>query len=145
MIVDGNEIEVLKKRIKNLHLYVLSDGKIRVSAPIRMTLREIEEFIHSKAAWIEKHQNIIAKRQPTEPMKCVDGESVVLWGEKYTLIFKENEKINCARLNGDCVIFNLKRSFNGEEKKLLIELWQKEKLKEEIPPLIQKWQKILEV
>lgn len=143
MIVDGNEIEVLKKQIKNLHLYILPDGKIRVTAPIRMTSKELEDFIHSKFAWIEEKKKVMAKMH--EPPRLDDIESVTLWGKKYSLVFNKTENNYGARLNGDCVIFNLKRSFNGEEKKLLIELWQKEKLKEEIPPLIQKWQKILGV
>ena len=62
-------IEVTKKKIKNLHLKIcLPDGRVCISAPIRMSLQAIREFALSKVDWIKKHQKKISFFQRIDPM-----------------------------------------------------------------------------
>ena len=55
---------VIRKRVKNLRIVVTPpDGQVKVTAPAFVSERAIAEFVESKAAWISKHQQRIA-RQP---------------------------------------------------------------------------------
>ena len=59
-ILDGREVWVTRKAIKNIHLRIKPpDGRIEVSAPLVVSDREIERFIQSKRSWIEKAQTRI--------------------------------------------------------------------------------------
>ncbi len=66
----GFEVHLARKRIKNLHLRVKPpDGRVEVSAPLRMPLDRIEAFICQKAAWIRRQQEAIA----TAPMSAAES------------------------------------------------------------------------
>lgn len=62
------EYSLNRKRVKNLNLRIRTDCSIAVSAPLKMPQREIEAFLCSKAAWIIKHQEKLAKVSP--PPAC---------------------------------------------------------------------------
>ena len=50
-------VDVVLKDIKNIHLSVyLPTGKVRISAPSRMTLDTIRFFAISKLGWIKQQQ-----------------------------------------------------------------------------------------
>ena len=55
--------ELIRSNRKNIALQIKSDGLIIVRAPLRMAAKDIQRFVDSKAAWIEKHLAIIQQRQ----------------------------------------------------------------------------------
>ena len=53
--ISGILIEVCKKEIKNMHLYVKPpNGKVMVSAPLSMSDETIERFVRTRASWIRR-------------------------------------------------------------------------------------------
>lgn len=51
--IKGENIRVEKKKIKNLYLRISpADGEIRISAPERMAIKHIENFVLEKWDWI---------------------------------------------------------------------------------------------
>ena len=57
LVIDGIPVEVSRKKIKNMYLYVKPpEGRVSVSAPLRMRGWEIERFIRQKRSWIERRQ-----------------------------------------------------------------------------------------
>ena len=55
--------ELIRSNRKTIALQIKGDGRIIVRAPLRMAARDIQRFVDSKAAWIEKHLAIIQQRQ----------------------------------------------------------------------------------
>ena len=55
--------ELTRKRVKNLNLRVGEGGAVRVSAPARTPLREIDRFVASHEAWIEQAQERVRIRE----------------------------------------------------------------------------------
>ena len=55
--------ELIRSNRKTIALKIKGDGRIIVRAPLRMAARDIQRFVDSKAAWIEKHLGIIQQRQ----------------------------------------------------------------------------------
>ncbi len=59
--------ELIRSNRKTIALQIKGDGRIIVRAPLRMAERDIQRFITSKAAWIEKHLvSIQPRRNPVE-------------------------------------------------------------------------------
>ncbi len=56
----GMDIQLSRKRVKNINLRVRSDGTVAVSAPAWVGLPEIERFVVSKRAWIQRAQRSCA-------------------------------------------------------------------------------------
>ena len=56
-----------RSRRKTLAIHIKPNGSIEVRAPLRLAKSEIERFITSKTAWIEKKKTQIATRKPAEP------------------------------------------------------------------------------
>ena len=55
--------ELIRSNRKNIALQIKSDGLIIVRAPLRMAAKDIQHFVDSKAAWIEKHLAVIQQRR----------------------------------------------------------------------------------
>ncbi len=73
-VIDGIAVEIVRKNIKNMYLRVLPpEGRVVISAPIRMSEKTIRKFIESKYDWIQKQQKKILKRQE-ENMEIIDSK-----------------------------------------------------------------------
>ena len=55
--------ELIRSNRKTIVLQIKDGGRIIVRAPLRMAAKDIQRFVDSKAAWIEKHLAIIQQRQ----------------------------------------------------------------------------------
>lgn len=55
--------ELIRTNRKAIAIQIKGDSHIIVRAPLRMAARDIQRFVDSKAAWIEKHLAIIQQRQ----------------------------------------------------------------------------------
>ncbi|KAB8292039.1 metal-dependent hydrolase [Bifidobacterium avesanii] len=63
----GIAVRLTRKPIKNLYVRVKPpDGRVEISAPMRMSMRRIEAFVEERREWILAHQrNVIAARERT--------------------------------------------------------------------------------
>ena len=146
LCIEGIEIEVQKKKIKNLNLSVMSpEGIVRVSAPNRMSDIEIRNFVMTKIAWIKKHQEKF-KNRPKEPeLHYVSGEKLCLWNKRYTLEVVHSNKCNDVRIEEEIIVMQTREFSTSEQRAKILDAWYRENLKREIPYLIEKWQKIIGV
>ena len=55
--------ELIHTSRKAIAIQIKGDSRIIVRAPLRMAAKDIQRFVDSKAAWIEKHLAIIQQRQ----------------------------------------------------------------------------------
>ncbi|HDQ40098.1 MAG TPA: DUF45 domain-containing protein [Desulfonatronum sp.] len=94
---NGIQIVVEFKKIKNLHLRILSaGGLVRVSAPKQLALKHIHAFVLSKLAWIKRHQERIAACNHQLPLRYEDAEIHQVWGQPCRLCIVE---IDHARIS----------------------------------------------
>lgn len=77
--IGGLEIWLTRKSIKSMHLRVKPpDGRIEVSAPLRLPMRTIERFVLEKQGWIEAQQRAIAASPRVEAAQA-SPEEVAQW------------------------------------------------------------------
>lgn len=68
MNVDGLEVQVVRKPIKNMYLRVKPpDGNVVISAPKRMRDKDIAAFVRARHAWIEANQSKIRANRRQDP------------------------------------------------------------------------------
>ena len=71
----GIAVHVTRKPIKNMYLRIKPpEGRVEVSAPMRMTDRRIAEFVAARREWIEdQRRRVIEARERTLGMSGVGG------------------------------------------------------------------------
>ena len=86
-------MDVVLKDIKNVHLSVHPPtGRVRISAPKRMSLDTIRVFAISKLAWIRQQQTKLRKQERETPREYLDRESHYVWGKRYLLTVIESDE-----------------------------------------------------
>lgn len=81
VFVDEFEVWILRKRIKNINLRVKPpDGRIEVSAPLRVDTSFVRVFVREKRDWIRKQQERIAA-SPQGRAAAASPDEVAQWRE----------------------------------------------------------------
>lgn len=72
MIIDSISVDIKRKRIKNLHIYVRPpEGSVLVTAPYRTTDAAIRQFITERMDWIRKSRARVREQaEAREQKKC---------------------------------------------------------------------------
>jgi len=146
--IDGMEIEVIRKKIKNMHLYVLPpDGRVRITAPLRVNDTVIRNFALSKLEWIKKHRAKYLALKNQNEKRFESGEIHNYFGREYLLkvIYTDNKQgvEICSETN--MLIMYVRKGSTAEKRKKLLAEWYRRRLKEHIPIIIAKWEKIMGV
>ena len=140
------EVEVIRKRIKNIYLKVcLPKGNIRISAPIQTSLWKIKKFAKSKLNWIKNKQKTINKNVKLISDKYINNERHYFLGDSYTLKIFENNKSSFVELCDKEILLNMPIESKVVERQSLMDKWYQEQLTSLIAPLIQKWERSLKV
>lgn len=80
-VVDGIEVHIVRKRVKNVNLRIARDGShVDVSAPLWVSDSEVEAFIRSKSAWIASRM-AQAAQTPMARAAQATPEEVAAWRE----------------------------------------------------------------
>jgi len=143
IIISGIAVEVCKKNIKNMHLYVKPpNGKVSVSAPIDMSDEAIERFVRTKSSWIKQQvKNFEAQPRQTE-REYVSGETLYVWGKQYFLQVEYGTGKNSLVLSGDKAILTVRKDSTKEQRDSFVKEWYRDLLKRELARLLPKWENI---
>lgn len=140
-------IDVIRKNIKNLHLAVYPpDGRVRIATPLSIDDEAVRLFAISKLAWIKKHQANFNAQERQSIREFVSGESHYFQGKRYLLnviYCQGNPKIE-IRNNTHIDLF-VREGSNEAQRKLVMISWYRRQLKQDIPLLIEKWEKTIGV
>lgn len=86
MKVGEFEVDIEKKKIKNMHLSVYPpEGRVHLSCPENLSDWDISTFLFSKLGWIRKQFKEIEKQPRQTEREFVAGESHYLFGDRYLL------------------------------------------------------------
>lgn len=139
--LDDITIDITRKKIKNLHLKIASaDGRVSISAPMRMSMTIIQDFVLSKLPWIKKHQHKLQGRGQVKPHEYQAGESHYFLGKPYTLNIIEHHKRPSVILEHDQICLCVKQDTSKEKKEALLAGWYRAQLQQMLPALIAKWE-----
>lgn len=130
-------IEVVRKNIKNIHLSVYPpQGKVKISAPLRMDIETIRVFTISKIGWIRK-QRIKFQNQERETIReCIPRESHYYLGKRYLLKVVEQNGASKVVLKHNSIELYVRKGASIEKKQDVISQWYRSQLKELVPKYI---------
>jgi predicted metal-dependent hydrolase len=147
IIVNDFVVDVVRKDIKYLHLSVYPPaGRIRVAAPLRVNDEAVRLFIISRLAWIRRQQGKFQEQERQSAREYVSGESHYYRGHRYLLnvVHREGWPSVSIRNNKILDLF-VRPGSDRRERERVLTAWYRRRLKEEIAPLIAKWEAIIGV
>jgi len=139
--ISGIPIEVCKKNIKNMHLYVKPpDGKVTISAPLSMSDDAIERFARTKISWIKKQLAKFNDQPRQSEREYVSGETLYVWGKQYYLQTEHGSR-NSLVLSGDKAVLTVRKESTAGQRDSFVREWYRVLLKAEAERLMPKWEK----
>jgi len=144
--IDGLRVEVVRKRIKNLHLRILApQGQVRVTVPLRVDDQAVRQLVMAKFDWIKAKQvEIIARPQP-RPRQMISGETLDFLGQAYRLNIIEHQGANRVELTAQSLDLYVRPATDLARRAALLDQWYRRQLKSWIPPLLARWQPVIGV
>jgi len=140
------KVEVVKKDIKNIHLSVYPPaGRVRISAPSRMSLDTIRVFVISKLGWIKQQQQKFQSQARETPREYLDRESHYVWGKRYLLRVIESDTAPAVELKHSRMFLHVRPGTDAVKKQIIMEAWYRAQLRQALPPLIAKWEPLMGV
>jgi predicted metal-dependent hydrolase len=139
--IEGLQIQVAQKKIRNIHLRISPpDASINISAPIRVSVKKIRDFIISKITWIKEGQlKVLAQKKPYK-YKCISGEIHYIFDDKYQLNLVENSLKNLVVVSGNEINLYVKKDTNQIKRQKILDEFYRNNLKKIIPKLIKEWE-----
>lgn len=145
--INGLQVEVVRKAIKNLHLGVYPPhGRVRVAAPLAVSDDAVRLAVIGKLGWI-KRQRARFEGQPRQSQReMVAGESHYFLGRRYRLRLVEHHGAAKVELRNTSMIdLHIRPGASTEQREAVLLRWHRKQLKSLIPPLLDKWQPVIGV
>ncbi|MDK9716557.1 MAG: M48 family metallopeptidase [Trichlorobacter sp.] len=139
-------VEVVRKKIKNLHIGVYPpDGRVRVAAPTKMGMEAIRVAVIGKLGWIKKHQLKFANQERQSPREYVTGETHYFQGRRYRLNLQPHDGRPRIMACHGTIELHVPTDSSIEYREALLYAWYRKQLKEQVPELLAKWEQIIGV
>lgn len=137
-------VDVVRRDIKNLHLGIYPPaGRVRVAAPLRVNDEAVRLFTISRLAWIRRQQAKFAEQERQSAREYVSGESHYYSGHRYLLnvVYRDAPPAVFIPNNRTLELYVRPASPLAVRERVLL-TWYRRRLKEQIAPLISKWEPI---
>ena len=139
-------LDVVRKDIKNVHLSVYPPtGRVRISAPARMSLDTIRLFAISKLGWIRQQQKKLREQERETQREYLDRESHYVWGRRFLLKVVEEDAAPSVQAHHGTLLLSVRPGADDDTKEAVVAGWYRQLLKTAVPPLIETWEPRLKV
>lgn len=140
-------VEIVRKNIKNLHLGVYPpNGRVRVAAPLRVGDDAVRLAVIGKLGWIKRQRARFDAQPRQSAREMVSGESHYFLGQRYRLrLVKTAGPAKVIQRSGARLELHARPELSAAERERVLLRWYRKQLKELIPPLLEKWQRVLAV
>lgn len=146
IVISGIPIDVQKKNIKNMHLYVKPpDGHVIISAPETMDDKAIEVYARTNLSWVKKQIKRFQEQPRSSKRQYVSGETLYVWGKQYFIKFVPDNKKNSFTLQGDQAILSMSAESTVKQRENYMREQFRTMLKYEIERRLPKWEHITEL
>lgn len=139
-------INVIHKDIKNVHLSVHPpQGRVTISAPLRMDLETIRLFCISKLGWIRKQQAKLKNQKRETAREYITRESHYYLGQRYLLKVVEQNTAPKVVLKNNTIELYIRKGISITRRKEILQGWYRQQLRALIPQYIAKLEKKMNV
>lgn len=139
-------VDVELKDIKNVHLSVYPPkGRVRIAAPMRMTLDTIRIYAISKLSWIKKQQQKFQEQVREAPREFLTKEGHYYLGSRFLLKVIEHDAPPEIILKHKTIEMRIRPNTDLQKRQALMDEWYRTQLKELVPQIIAKYEKLMGV
>jgi predicted metal-dependent hydrolase len=139
-------IEVVRKDIRNIHLSVHPPhGRVTLAAPARLALDTLRIFAISKLGWIREQQRKLLDQEREAPREFLDRESHYVWGRRCLLKVIEGETPASVEHGHNRLTLRIRPGWEANRRAELLDSWSRAQIREVLPPLLEKWQRLIGV
>ena len=141
IFVGGVPVEVVRKRIKNLHLGVYPpEGRVRVAAPLVLSDDAVRLAIVARLGWIKQQRAKFVAQERQSEREYVSGECHFYKGRRYRLNLIERSGRAKVTLRGsEFIDLAVKPGTDRTGRESALQKWYRRELRAEAAPLIEKW------
>lgn len=144
LLIQDVTVELTRKNVKNINLRVTQpEGQVRVSAPKRMPVDLIYAFVISKYDWILLQQKRLQAHANERALLYQSGETHFCFDQQYELCCIDSHAKPKVVLNRQILELHANEQATSEERQSILEAWYREKLKNQIPALIDKYEQLM--
>jgi predicted metal-dependent hydrolase len=145
--VAGLPVQIVRKPIRNLHLGVYPpNGRVRVAVPTRVSDEAVRLAVIGKLGWIKRQRARFAAQPRQTRREMVSGESHYFLGRRYRLRVAYRPGQGRILERGRTILeLQVPPGADLEERERVLLRWYRRRLRELVPPLLNKWQRILGV
>jgi len=147
VFIQDLEIEITKKNIKNINLSIHGpNGVVKLSAPIHIDDEVIRKFIISRTPWIKKQKLRFESKEVNIDKVYTSGELHPYFGQDYPLkVIYQSSNRKKAEIHNNSIIMYVPEGCTVEKKEFVMQEWYRKQLKDAIPPVIEKYERIMGV
>ncbi len=137
MMVEDIPVEIKKKRIKNMYLYVKApEGNVVASVPINATTTDIQKFITPRIDWIRRHRDGLKNRDVVKEKTFSEGEKVYIFGKPHVIEYKHAGTQSAEASNGVLTLY-LRKGHSPESRERVVREFMRDilykKIEERLP------------
>ena len=110
-----------------------------------MALDTIRVFAISRLPWIKGQQRKVQAQEREAPRDYIDRESHYLWGKRYLLSVVERDAAPGIDRQHQRIVLSVRPGTTTERREELLDAWYREQVKTAVPPLLQKWEALMNV
>lgn len=139
MNINGLEVKVTRKNIKNTHLYVKPPiGDIEVTCPLDYPDESVKLFVLTRIRWIRKQIDAFKNQPRQSKREYVSGETVYLFGKQFYLqVDYDNKKYNIS-IEGHKIHFVIRNGSTIKQRETVFNKWYRSILNDNLEKLIPK-------
>jgi predicted metal-dependent hydrolase len=139
----GMPVEVVRKDIKNLHVAVYPPvGRVRVATPLRLDDDAVRVAVISRLGWIRRQQARFADQVRESKRELATGESIYFRGRRFRLEIIEDPGSPGVRVATNSRIqLRCRPGADRAQREATLNDWYRERLREQITPLLRKWER----
>lgn len=140
-------ITIIRKKIRHIHLAVYPPmGRVHIAAPDTVNEDAIRLFAIAKLGWIRQQQRNFEQQERVTPREYKQRESHYFLGKRYLLNVVDTAATSKVILkNKRTLELHVKPAASAEKKEEVLTEWYREQLKKLVPPLVTKWEQLLQV
>lgn len=145
--VSGIPVEVVRKRIKHLHLGVYPPhGRVRVAAPLAVSDDAVRLAVIGKLGWVKRQRSHFHAQPRQSAREMVGGESHYFLGRRYRLrVIERSGPSGVVLRNRSTIELFVAPGKTAGHRKAVLHRWYRDRLRELVSPLLLQWQKVLGV
>lgn len=136
-------IQIHKKKVKNVTLKVKRDGTIHLTVPEAATNEYIERVLDNKKEWIENQlKHFDENYEKPEIKEMVSGESFKYLGKNYRLKVIQSQEEGVRLYRGYIEIY-VKDKYNLKRKEELLKKWYMSKAENKFKELVNQYEEVV--